>query len=280
MDTPDLDRIRFVTRHFDDLQGLRYRVPLGLITLSLGGTVYFSNPPLVLLRAVLFAGAVLLMIFARRYYRRTFGEVEPWPMEEPAMELSVFRSAGQAGQAAELSGWRRMTPRIRRFSIILGLTITLLAVLHALGPKLRIEQEESLAQPPWQTLGSVFFIDSEDMPLSLSASTTKTLVAQSIYALFGSFSLGLWLWRECRPSQSVHLAFGALLLGLAAVGAGAGLLTGAAETGAAGEIALFANPFLPAALHLWVALLLCGSAMVLAGLFDHRQLVRALRRQR
>ncbi len=35
--TRKLDRIRFVTWHFNDLQGLRYWVPLGLITLSLGG---------------------------------------------------------------------------------------------------------------------------------------------------------------------------------------------------------------------------------------------------
>ena len=42
MKTPDLDRIRFITRHFNDLQGLRYWVPLGLVILGLGGT---NAPP-------------------------------------------------------------------------------------------------------------------------------------------------------------------------------------------------------------------------------------------
>ena len=44
MESQELDRIRFVTRHFNDLQGLRYLVPMGLLTLSVGGTAYFCEP--------------------------------------------------------------------------------------------------------------------------------------------------------------------------------------------------------------------------------------------
>ena len=75
--TRKLDRIRFVTRHFNDLQGFSYWVPLGLITLSLGGAVYFDNPGFLILRAVLFLGAFVVAAGARWYYSRTFGEVEP-----------------------------------------------------------------------------------------------------------------------------------------------------------------------------------------------------------
>ena len=49
MESQNLDRIRFVTRHFNDLQGLRYLVPIGLITLSVGGTIHFASWPLLLL---------------------------------------------------------------------------------------------------------------------------------------------------------------------------------------------------------------------------------------
>src|SRR3954452_24391068 len=62
MTTGDVERIRFVTRHFNDLQGLRYWVPLGMITLSVGGTTYFSSWSFVVLRAALFLGGLLLML--------------------------------------------------------------------------------------------------------------------------------------------------------------------------------------------------------------------------
>jgi hypothetical protein len=95
-----------------------------------------------------------------------------------------------------------------------------------------------------------------------------------MYALYGAFFLGVWLWRERRLSQSYHLVFGVLLLGLSALGICLGFLTRAN-----GEIAEVLNLFVPAAVHLWVALLLCGSSMILAGLLDHWQLVHALGRR-
>ena len=44
METPDLERIRFITRHFNDLQGLRYGVPLGLILLAWTGPPSSAAP--------------------------------------------------------------------------------------------------------------------------------------------------------------------------------------------------------------------------------------------
>src|SRR5215203_446445 len=72
MEIQDLDRIRFVTQRFGDLQGLRYLVPLGLLLLSGAGAAWLANWPLVLLQAVSFSGAFALMLGARRYYRNTF----------------------------------------------------------------------------------------------------------------------------------------------------------------------------------------------------------------
>ena len=99
MELQDLDRIRFVTRRFSDLQGLRRLVPAGLILLSGAGLTSFTSWPLLFLRALSFGGACLLLLGARRYYRSTFGEAEP-PQAEPVAELSCVllmetRTAGQ-----------------------------------------------------------------------------------------------------------------------------------------------------------------------------------------
>jgi len=82
----DLDRIRFVTRHFHDLQGLRSKVPMGLLCLVLGllslanEHVYVPSPGLALLAlALLVAGAGAswwMARWARSYYTSRFGEVE------------------------------------------------------------------------------------------------------------------------------------------------------------------------------------------------------------
>lgn len=134
METRDLDRILFVTRHFNDLQGLRYWVPLGLITLSVGGTTYFSNRPWVLLRAGLFLGAVLLAFGARRYYRRSFGEVELLPVEE-LQSVAIF---SPAGPVPRIERAQLMTPAARHFSIVLGLAFTLFFVFQAVTPTITV----------------------------------------------------------------------------------------------------------------------------------------------
>jgi hypothetical protein len=89
-----------------------------------------------------------------------------------------------------------------------------------------------------------------------------------MYALFGSLFLGVWLWRGSRLSQSYYLAFGVLLLGLSVLGAVMGFFWW--------NQGIF-NLVVPAEAHLWIALLLCGSTMILAGLLDHWQLVRVFK---
>jgi hypothetical protein len=101
----------------------------------------------------------------------------------------------------------------------------------------------------------------------------RAVFAQAMYVLYGSLLLGVWLWRERSRSQSHHLALAILLLGLSALGTSLGFL--ARQDG---EIARSIDPLLPALVYPKVALLLCGSSMVLAGLLDHWQLVRTLGR--
>jgi len=276
METRKLDRIRFVTRHFNDLQGLRYWVPLGLLTLSVGGTTYFESPQFLILRAVLFLAAFLVAFGAGWYYRRTFGEVEPQPLS-PARELQTLSIFSPAGPTPRLGGFQRVPPMMRAVLIPLGLAVVLFTAFQAAGPRIRIDEDESLIQPPWATLGTVLFSESpvtggySSMVLPTSPSTAKAVGGQLLYALVGSCFLGIWLWRERRRSQSYYLAVGVLLLGLAALGTSVGYFYGKE-----GEVARIVNLFLPAVIHLWVAVLLCGAAMILAGLLDHWQLVRVL----
>lgn len=76
MKPPDFDRIRYVTQHFQDLQGLQLRVPLGLIFLSSGLVSLFDSFLLLLVEVVVILGAWLLIRRSRSYYRTTFGEVQ------------------------------------------------------------------------------------------------------------------------------------------------------------------------------------------------------------
>jgi hypothetical protein len=274
MTTRDLDRIRFVTRHFNDLQGLRYWVPLGLLTLSVGGTTYFTNRPFLILRATFFLTAFLLFFGARWYYRRTFGEVERQPVL-PAAEVSTVSVFSPAGPIQELGG--AQTPLVVRcFLAPMGAAFALFVILQAISPSYSVTTDESLVQAPWTTLDSGTIIS---MPVKGSLlpmivpSAIKAFSGQMLYAFFGAFFLGMWLWRERRPSQSYHLAFGILLLGLSALGASLGFLYRAE-----GEIARILSRFEPVVVHFWLALLLCGSSMILAGLLDHWQLARTLGR--
>jgi hypothetical protein len=73
MNPQDLDRIRFVTRHFYDLQGLQ-RVLLGLLCLVVG--LATPSPIGLALIALLWLPAIRLSRRARAYYRSELGEVE------------------------------------------------------------------------------------------------------------------------------------------------------------------------------------------------------------
>ncbi|HKI03399.1 MAG TPA: hypothetical protein VKK31_15575 [Thermoanaerobaculia bacterium] len=268
METRELERIRFVTRHFNDLQGLRYEVPLGLIALGLGGAT--------LLRAALFLGAFLLLLGARRHYRNSFGEVEEGPAGSAA-ELYPVSVFGPAGPIPRLEGFQQVTPFVRHFLTTLALAAVLFSYFQALTPNFVVLGDESAGQHPQivtetsplfrQTPVGPFFMGGAVRPPSM----LRAVLAQSLYVLCGAFFLGLWLWRGRRGSQGHHLALSLLMFGLAAFGTSLGFLAWRD-----GEIPRALAPFLPALVYPGVALLLCGSSMMLAGLLDHWQIVRAL----
>jgi hypothetical protein len=266
MNASKLDHIRFVACHFNGLQGLRYWVPLGLITLSFGGTTYFESVPFRVLRACLFLGAVLLAFAARRYYQTRFGEAEPQSVFHAELEtLSVYNPAGGVSRLG--GGFQDVKPALRLFSATMGLALAALFTVWLLSPSISIEEDESLLQPSWSA-GAVYYLET-----GLPSPESKALLGHLLYGLFGSFFLALWLWRERRASQSHYLVFGLLLLGLSAAGASFGwILSQHAEPWLRLEQLL--TPFLG---HLWVALLLCGASAIVAGLLDHRQLSRMLK---
>jgi len=266
MTTQDLDRIRFVTRHFNELRGLRYGVPLGLMTLSVGGTTYFENRPLLLLRAALLLGGLLLLFRSGAYYRRTFGEVERQSvLPVPVLEsLSIYCPAGPPPRLAVDP---LVNPAARRLLLTTGLAFALLFTLRSISPAVTITTDESLVQAPWLTLNdSLMFVGGEPMAQEAWA----TLKVQMTYGLYGSLFLGVWLWRGHRLSQSHYLITGLLLLGLSALAACLGF--GLRDPR---SLRLASTLLAPVAAHFWLALLLCGASAILVGLLDHRQLVRA-----
>jgi hypothetical protein len=102
--------------------------------------------------------------------------------------------------------------------------------------------------PPWITLDSTLVFTPASGGL---ASGDLAVLA---YFLSGAVFLAVWFHRGHRLSEGYHLALGALLLGVPVLAA------------------------VPVVTHPSVALTSCGSAMILAGFLDHRQLVRALGR--
>jgi len=271
--TRDLDRIRFFSRHFNDLQGLRHWVPLGLITLSAGSWLYLAHRPLAVLAAILFLAALVLMAGGRWYYRLTLGHNERQPLQPAAApcSLSIF---SPTGPTPRLEGFSQVSPAVRCFLITLGLALTLFFILQAISPTILIVESQSLVQPPGLTLDAVFIAEPHWQRTSIGWLTVQAVTAQTLYVLYGSFFLGLWIWRGRRSSQRHDLEIGVLLLGLATFGTLLGFFAWEDREWAVRII----NLVLPAVVRPWLALILCGSSMVLAGLLDHRQLVRALRR--
>lgn len=271
MATQDLDRIRFITQYFYELQGLRYWVPLGLVTLAGGSLVYFSKGLLALFPAILFLGALLLTQRARRYYRVTFGEVDPQPAY-PAGEVLSVSIFNPAGPTSRVQAFGPVTAMVRHFAVGAALIVALFVVVQTIPrPFFLIQGAESLGQHP-QILPEG---GCSDFPLQglywrgctkRSPAVAKAAFAQTMYVLYGSIFLGIWIWRERRRSQGHHLALAAGLLGLAMLSVTLGFW----------RITPILDLLLPALVYPGIALLLCGSSMVLAGLLDHWQLVRAM----
>lgn len=263
METQDLEHIRFVTKHFNDLQGLQYAVPFGLVTLT-GGAVAagFLKPPAAWFLSL---GAVVLMVGARQYYRRTFGVVEQQQVGQAAQlePLSIFNGAG-----LRLRGFPLVTPVAHLFLTTMGLGFALFLIALAVTPSIE------LSDVPWMSLNDVGLFGPRPGWKPWRPVSYEAVLAQAILVLQGSAFLAVWLWRERRSSQRRYLVLAAVLLGLAAFGTFLGNLVGEEREG----IVRIINFFLPVVVQPWLTLLVCGSAMVFAGLLDHRQLVRTLGR--
>jgi hypothetical protein len=270
----DLERIRFITQHFNDLQGLRVGVPLGLITLAWGAPA--------LPRAVLWLAALLLLLGARRYYR-SLGHVEQQPAD-PAAELCPASIFNPAGPFSRLDGFQQVTPIARHFLATLAVAVALFSFFQAIPPKFLIQGDGSPGRP-LRSVPELAF-ETRFEPVFLHGSTwlgglpmkrpdgagIRAVLAQTMYVLYGSLFLGIWLWRGRHESQRFHLVLAVPLLGLAALGTSLGFF---ARPGG-GDIPPDFALFLPALIDPGTALLLCGSSMILMGLFDHWQLARTL----
>jgi hypothetical protein len=215
------------------------------------------------------------MVGMRRYYRNAFGEVEAQPADP--VPVPIFSSAGPVSR---LEGFEQTTPIVRHFSVTMALALILFLFFHTIPQThIMIQGEESLGQHPHvmlegETLGTtplVGIYKYKNACSMRSPAMIRATSAQTLYVLYGSFFLGVWLWRERRRSQGHHLALAVLLLGLSALGTSLGFLVPVH-----GEMVWIVDILLPVLVYPGVALLLCGSAMILTGLLDHHQLVRAL----
>lgn len=269
MTTQDVERIRFVTEHFNDLQGLRNAFPLGLILICYGVAHLFQSWPVLLLAFLLnAAGIILVYNWSRPYYRRRFGEVERLPALyglEPAA-LSVYSPAGTVPISVDR---KPVHPIVRWFLIPVACALALFVILRAVSPSAALLADgyphNSLLRPLVVEMGS---------PGSLVQGDWEPLLAQGLYLVCGACFVGVWLWRGRRLSQSYYLIPGLLLLGLAALGACLGMVLPALwDLG----VVRISGYFLPALASFWLAWLLCGTLLVFAGLLDHLQLVRTLK---
>lgn len=273
MTNRDIERIRFVTQHFNDLQGLRFEVPVGLFLMGYGGMHLFPGGLLTFLFfAVLMIGFVISWRVSPRgsYYKKRFGEVEQLPALY-GLELSPVSVYSPAGPAPLAFSRRPKSPVTRWILTPVLVALALFVILRAISPSAAIFTDSSLMDP-WREFDPPVVEIGVPAP-SLEASLVPAL-AQALYAVCGACFVGVWLWRERRISQLYYLVLGALLLGLAAFGACLGPVMSALwHLGIAG-----AGRFVLLSLvYFSLAMLLCGSAMVLAGLLDHWQITRVLR---
>lgn len=75
---PDLERVRFVTENYKNLQGLKM-LPTGLMLLVLAAFYWLHSLWFAFLGVALMLGALWVQPVIGRYYERKFGHVEPRP---------------------------------------------------------------------------------------------------------------------------------------------------------------------------------------------------------
>jgi hypothetical protein len=256
MKPPDLDRIRFVTRHFDELKGL-HLAGLGLLFLSIGVPLFRRGSsvaalPVFAVQLALLAGAFVLTLYAKTYYKKRFGEVQP--LGEPVLHLEALSiySSGVAPPVryTKAKGDFWMFPRML---LIGGFCLIVYVALRRISPTVHMQSTSVL---PDFAIG-------------------QHLIAIVLASLF----LSSWISRGYRLSQAYYLVLGLVMLGLPALGASMGLVLTALRGHP--ELNPMADLLLPAVYRVVHAnesvYLVCGACLLVAGLLDHRQLVQAFK---
>jgi hypothetical protein len=254
--SPDLDRIRFVTRHFNGLKGGLNLVALGLFFLSTGaGYNRWGHYAVVFyFRIASIFGYLTLMLYAKTYYRKRFGEVVERREEREELlhqeALTIYGSgAGRRTVYADMGPGLLMA---RRMLLMWVLGIIVYVGLRMVSPAVAIG------------------MPSERLPIFGTLANVQQLMDIVLGALF----LSTWISRGRSLSQGYYLAFALLILGIPALGASQGFILPALRDH--GMIRLVR--FVPAtADDMHMGQLLLGASCLLAGLLDHRQLVLALK---
>jgi hypothetical protein len=253
--SPDLDRIRFVTRHFNGLKGGLNLVALGLFLLSTGsfyfGRVHFAV--LFYLRITVIIGSTALMLYAKTYYRKRFGEVLEQREEREELlrqeALTIYGSgAGRRAVYADMGPDLLMAGRM--------LLMWVLGIIVYVGLR-RVSPAVSMPS-------------SDQLPIFGSFATVQQLMDIVLGVLF----LSTWISRGRSLSQGYYLVLALLMLGIPALGASQGFILPALRDPGLIQLVRFV---LPAANDMYMGMLLLGASCLLAGLLDHRQLVRALK---
>jgi hypothetical protein len=249
--SPDLDRIRFVTLHFNELKGLSLAAS-GLLFLGLGGA-YIGRGHSVVVACLQFAlifGSLALTLYAKTYYQNTFGEVLARRKALPRQEALTLDGPGAVPRAGDANTDFNVL-MIRRMLLLGGLGVIVYVGLRMVSPPVDVSMS-SMSEKP-----QIF-----------------ATLQQVIDIFLGALFLSTWIWRGRRLSQGYYLALALLMLGIPALGASQGFLLPALWDHGLIRMARFV---LPAADDTRLNLLLCGASCLLAGLLDHRQLVRALK---
>jgi hypothetical protein len=183
MKPQNLDRIRFVTRHFNEMNKGLFFIAIGLNFLSSGFSRFEHIPSshhwvastVFAVQLSLFVVAAILILYSRSYYRRTFGEVEPvaGPAYRPPDELSIYRPAGAAPPASvPIKG-----PDLRFFPLLLvvgSLAVALYVALRMAGSS----------------------VDAHVYDASGTEGSPLYVIGQQVLELvLGSLCLSTWLWR-------------------------------------------------------------------------------------
>jgi hypothetical protein len=250
----DLDRIRFVTRHFNGLRGGLNLVALGLFALStaipfvrghsaaLAAVFYF--------RMALILGSAALMLYANTYYKKRFGEVLERREELPGQEALTIYGSGATRRPVYAMG-----PDLLMFGRMLLMWV--LGIIVYVGLR---TVSPSVSMPSM----------SDSLPIFGSLATVQQLMDIVLGVLF----LNSWISRGRSLSQGYYLAFALLMLGIPALGASQGFILPALR----GHGLIRMARFVPAATDGFrTNFLLLGASCLLAGLLDHLQLVRALK---